>query len=119
MKNESYKTVLIIVLGLIVWSLVEHSIYFSYAALVIGFLAAFSQAIANGIHFIWMKFAKLLSYIMPTIIFSVLFYLVLSPMALLQRFLKRNRTIVLSNHSKSTFIESTKIVDQSHFEKPW
>jgi hypothetical protein len=119
MKNESYKTILIIVLGLIVLSLVWHSIYFIYAALVVGFLSAFSQTIANTIHCIWMKLAKVLSYIMPNIILGILFYLVLSPIALLQRFLKKNKSIVLSNNSNSTLIESNRVFDKSHFEKPW
>lgn len=50
---------------------------------------------------------------------SLVFFLILTPIALLQKLLKKNKTFMISDNLKSTFIDSNKSIDKAHFEKPW
>lgn len=118
-KNQEYKTILIITIGLAVMYVLFHSVYFLYASVAIGFVSLLSHVATNLIHVAWMKLAKLLSYIMPNIILSVFFFLLLTPISLLQKLLKKQTSYFSSNTRESTFIESIKKTDNTHFEKPW
>ncbi len=118
-KTEIYKTILVINLGFIVLYFISHSVYFLYVALAIAILSVLSEWLANFISEVWMKLAKILSYIVPPIIMSLVFFCILTPMALLQRLFKKNKTFHLKNNLTSTFVQSKKIVHKSYFEKPW
>jgi hypothetical protein len=121
MKRESeiYKTLLVICAGFIVLYLSFHSVYFLYIGLgiaIISFLSAYAAQLISGL---WMKLGVALSYIIPPIIMTLLFFLILTPMAVLQKLFKKNKSFPFTNDSKSTFIEANKLFSKAQFEKPW
>lgn len=118
-KSEVAKTTLTIVLGLIAIYFFTNSIYTLYAALIIGVVSLFSNSASSLIHICWMFLAKVLSYVIPNIIMSLLFYVLLLPLALLQRLFQKNRSISLKNNCDTTFITIHKEFKKSTFEKPW
>ena len=118
-SNQSIKTILVILLGLVGFYIINKSIYILYAALVVGIISLVSQKACNYIHLAWMFFPKILSYIVPNIIMSLIFFLMLTPLSLLQKLVKKNKSVMLSNSSNSTFIITNKKIEQTNFEKPW
>lgn len=116
--TDSLKTIVTILLGFIVCYIGFKSVYFLYAALVIGTVSLLSASMAGYIHKAWMLLAKLLSYVMPNIVMGVLFYLFLTPIALIQRLIKKNNPLLLQKQG-STFISTSKTFSQKDFEKPW
>ena len=118
-KIEIDKTILVIATGFIALYFVFHLNYFITIAFIISVLSILSEWIANFIASLWLKLAKLLSYIAPNIIMSLVFFLMLTPIALLQKLLKRNSTFMMNDTQKSTFSDSNKSIDRTHFEKPW
>jgi hypothetical protein len=118
-KKETYKTIVVITAGFMVLYFVFHSIYFLYIALSIALLSILSESLANFISNAWMKLAKVLSYIVPPITMSILFFFILTPIALLQKLFKKNKSFLLKNNMNSTFIASNKVFNKSSFEKPW
>ena len=65
-----------------------------------------------------MKLGKVLSYIVPNILLSIVFYVVLFPIALLSR-LSRKDPLMLSKDHDTYFIDLEKETDRRDFEKIW
>ena len=84
-KSNSEKTVLIISIGFIVIYILSDFKWALYTSLVIGILGIISIKICDFIDFLWMKLAEVLSYIVPNILLSVIFYLFLFPIAVLSK----------------------------------
>ncbi len=124
-KTDPAKTILIIVVGLGVVYLVAkaklwlHADWCLYAALIVGLLGAFSGYLAKKIDFLWMKLAWILSLIIPNILLSVVFYLFLTPLALLSRIGKGKNPLMLKNTQATLFKEHVKEFSKVSFEKPW
>lgn len=88
-------------------------------ALIIGGSSLLSSYIANQINFLWMKLTWLLSLIVPNIILSIVFFVFLTPMALLGKLFSKKDLLILKNNKNSIFIKSDKSFDKESFEKPW
>lgn len=122
MKNrnsESTQTILTIVVGLIAFYFVFKANYFLFVALVLGTGALVSEKLAWYAHKAWMMLAKILSYIMPNILLSIIYYLFLTPIALLKRLVTNSDFMLPSKNKDSSFIETLKKINQKDFEKPW
>ena len=113
------KTVLVIIAGLLVVYYFSGWPWTLYTALIIGVGAALSDYLAGVIHFLWMKLVLLLSLIVPNVIMTLIFYLILFPIAMLARLFRKHPPILLTNPDNSVFVETDKSFDKSHFEKPW
>ena len=118
-KTEPIKTVLTIVVGFGILFLITRLSVFLYTALIIGAAGLVSTYLARLIDMCWMKLAYVLSFIVPNILLTVIFYLFLFPLALLSKISKKNDPLLLSNKLKSTFTSTTKKFTPASFEKPW
>ena len=94
--------------------------YFLYASLLIGFLSILSNKFDSFIQFIWEQFSKILSYVIPNIILTIIYFLILTPISFLQKtFDKKNTRLLLSSSLKSTFRIKNKTFDKDSFKKLW
>lgn len=118
-KTEPIKTILIIVLGLIVLHLKFQLNWILYVALTISIGSVLSQKISKTIDFLWMKLAWILSLIVPKIVLSIIFYMVLFPIASIAKLFGAKNGILLKNTGTSSFIAINKKFEKSSFEKPW
>ena len=118
-QSEPVKTILIIVLGFMVIYLITKWQGWLNIALILGLAGAFSGYLAKKIDFLWMKLSWLLGLIIPNILLSVLFYLILTPLALLSRIGKGKNALSLKNTQSSLFKEHAREFDKVSFEKPW
>jgi predicted ferric reductase len=118
-KTDPIKTVLVITVGmLIVFALTQWKWAFN-AAVIIGLLGLISSFLAKQIDYLWMKLAWVLSLIVPNILLSVIFYLLLTPIALLSRLFGEKNQLNLKNKTDSLFKDYNKEFDKPSFEKPW
>lgn len=90
------------------WMLVLIGIVF------IGFLLG---NVGTFIHLTWMMIAKILGYINSRIILSILFFLLLTPLALLRRLLQRNKQS--PRLIKSFFTERNHVFTKEDLQSPW
>lgn len=112
MERNKYKDILVIVIGFSVIGLIFRLEWFGYAALIIGALTVFSEKIATWVTTGWSAFGKALGRINSTILLTVLFTLLLTPIALLKRWTSgKARQRGLSNWEAST--------DKVDFSKLW
>jgi hypothetical protein len=129
MKNKNTKTdtskstILIISMGflaLYVFSLLkwpDHPwIWALYISLGVGIIGALSTYLGEKIEWVWMKLSKLLSYIVPNVLLSLVFYLFLFPISLLSKLFSKD-PLMLSKKHPTYFININKEPDKKSFER--
>ncbi len=113
------KTVLTIATGFLIIGLFTGNEVFYKIAAGVGILGLISSKLAYWIDFLWMKLAWVLSLIVPNILLSAVFFLVLFPVALLSRLFGESDPLWLKNRRDSFFKETNKTFDPESFENPW
>ena len=113
------KTVLIITLGFGILFLLTKYDWMLYVALSVGALGAISTFLAEKIDWIWTKIGWILSKIVPNIIMTLIFFLVLTPTAFLSRLFGKKDPMDLKNSASSLFKTKSSTVTKESFEKPW
>ena len=119
MKSDPKTTLLVIVLGMLVVYLVFRKEWALMAALAVGVAGLFSGFLAEKIERLWMKLTWVLSMIVPNILLSAVFYVFLTPVALLSRIFGAKNQLSLKNSAPSLFKDHNKPFDKPSFEKPW
>lgn len=119
MKSDPKTTLLVIVLGMLVVYLVFRKDWALMTALGVGVAGLFSGYLAEKIDWLWMKLTWVLSMIVPNILLSAVFYVFLTPVALLSRIFGAKNQLSLKNTAPSLFKEHGKPFDKASFEKPW
>jgi hypothetical protein len=101
--QERYKTILVIVTGMLVISKIIGVPVLTDIALIIGVLTIFISPAARLIEWLWFKLALGLGWINSRILLSVIFFGVLLPMAWFSRWLRRDSLNLKRNHANSLF----------------
>ncbi len=119
MKPNPYKTSLTIVLGFLFLFLILDLKICLQIAILVAIFSLINEKINNVIVIIWNKITEILGLIMPNVLLSTVFYVFLTPIALVNRFLSRKNLLQLKNNSESTFIESNKEFSTKSLENIW
>ena len=118
-KSDPVKTVLVITVGFLVVHFLLKLQWPLYVSLIIGIMGVFSTTIARKIDWLWMKLTWVLSLIIPNILLSMVFYLFLTPIALMSRLFGEKDPLRLKNNKDSVFKEYNKKFKPESFEKTW
>lgn len=118
-QQEPIKTVLVIVTGFLIVYVLSAWRWALFTALFIGIAGLASAFLARWIDYLWMQLARLLSLIIPNILLSAVFYLILTPFALLSRVLGEKNPLGLKNTQRSMFRDLNRDYGKASFEKPW
>ncbi|WP_234571646.1 SxtJ family membrane protein [Rhodohalobacter sp. 614A] len=116
-KDKSKSTVLIISMGFLLIYFFSDARVFLYISLVVGLLGL-SDYLSQIIEKLWMGLSKLLSYIVPNILLTIVFYVILLPFALIHR-LTENDPMLLSSDHDTYWVHDEKELDPKSFEKTW
>jgi len=116
---DPVKTILTITVGFLVVYLITSWTWAITTSLVIGLIGLFSTKLSELVNFLWMKLTIVLSYIIPTVIMAIIYYLILVPIALLSRIIKRDDEMFLNSGHKSTFVDINRKIDADSLEKMW
>ena len=119
LKSDPIKTILVITVGMLVVYVATKWHPALVIALVIGLSGILSSYLAVKIDFLWMKLTWVLSLIVPNILLSIIFYVLLTPIALLSRIFSKEDQLFLKNNSQSIFKEYNKQFDKDSFKNPW
>ena len=116
--DTSRTTILVISMGFLVFHLIFGWKWALYVALGVGILGIASPWLSQQIEWAWMKLAKVLGYIVPNILLSIVFFIFLFPMAVIQRLFRKD-PLMLSPKHNTYFIEVNKQMEKPEFEKIW
>lgn len=82
-------------------------------------LSVLFRPVALQVERVWLAFGKLLGLFMPKIILTVVFFFILTPIALLSRVLKKGNELDLKNTRSSLWKEGGGQPDVESFRKLW
>lgn len=98
------------------WKGGNYLLYLAMAMTVGGFVSqSFVLLIDKG----WMKIGWILGQIVPRIILSIVFYIILTPLALFSRWFGEKDPLQLKRPDGSLFKKITPIDNKESFEKMW
>jgi len=123
-KKYDYEIILSIVLFiLIVYFFLSHkgvaiAPYFMYIAFGLGVLSLLSKSFASILTFCWTKFLAALGYINSRLLLSIIFYVVLLPIALLARLFRKD-SLQLKKKEGSYFTERNHQYKSKDLENVW
>ena len=118
-KNNPTSTILTIVVGFLIVFLITKWNWALYVSITIGALGLISSTLAHYISTGWMKIGWLMGLIIPNILLSLVYFLILTPVAILSRIISKKDSLSLTNPKGSLFTERNKSFDKNSFEKPW
>ena len=119
MKNKtSSTTVLTISIGFLLIHIITNWQGALFISLSIGLAGLASKYLSDKIEFVWLQLAKILSYIIPNILLSLIFYFLLTPLAFLFRLFNKD-VLKLSNKHDSYYDNVNDIMDKDSFHKTW
>jgi len=119
MKTDTSKsTILIISMGFLILYLIFAWQWAIIVSLTVGVIGILSSYLSRKIEWVWMKFAQLLEYIIPNILLSIVFFLILFPISLFSKLFHKD-PLMLSKKYKSYFIDINHEMDKNSFEKIW
>ncbi len=111
-------TVLVISMGFLALYLGFSIQWAAIVSLIIGVSGALSTYLSTKIEWTWMKLAKVLGYIISSILLCLVFYLIMYPISLLSKLFNKDPLMILKKYS-SYFIDVNKKTDKNSFEKTW
>lgn len=118
-KSNPTKTVLVIAVGFLIIHFFSGWKWAMNVSIIVGVLGLLSDYLAEKIDYLWMKLTWVLSMIVPNILLSLIFYVFLTPIALLSRLFGEKNQLSLKNTQDSLFKDNTKPFDKTSFEKTW
>lgn len=99
-RQKNLETILVLVLALIAaYWLLQHRLgdrapYLLYTALAVGLTGLFIPWLAAQLHWAWMKLAEGMGWVMSKIILTIVFFVILVPLALLSRLFGKKSTML-------------------------
>ena len=118
-KSNPSLTVLTIVFGLLFLNYFLDNKTILYISIILSGLGVFSTKISIIIEKIWFKITYILNQIIPTILLSMIFFLILTPVSLLSKLFNSKTNFNSTNNQKTTFIDQNKSFDKKSFERAW
>lgn len=118
-RSKSLETIIVLALASVLVFIIFDLKTFLYVGLGFLIIGIISKSATQLIHFLWMKFADILSYISSRIILSFVFYIILTPISLLYRISKKKALFSKAQSASSNFIERNHLYTKKDIENPW
>jgi len=119
MKSNPKNSVITIVALLLIGFLYTDQYIIVWLALSLLLLNLLSTRFTTAIDFFWSKIIWVLGLIMPKIILTIIFFLILTPIALLSRIFGKKDILKLKNRYQRLCVDSNNQIHKSYFEKLW
>ena len=104
-KKPDGNITLAIVVGFVALSLIFDFPILTYIALAVGFGSLLSTTVQRGIIFVWEKFAKVIGTVNSYLLLSIIFFIFLTPIALLMKLLNNKDGLRLKKPTESNYFE--------------
>jgi hypothetical protein len=118
MRQKTLETILVLVIALGVVCWFTGNRYYLLAAGLLGFTGLAIPALAEKIHWLWMKLGEGMGYVSSRIILSLVFFLVLVPIAFLARLFGR-KAVKLDAKGTTCFKERNFRYTKESMEHMW
>lgn len=104
-RGKHLETIIVIACGMIVFYFVFKKDFLLFIALGVGLVGAFIPLLAKWIHVAWMGLAKVLGFISSHVLLGVIFFVMLTPLALVRKLFSKKDQLQLRKQDGSYFAE--------------
>ena len=118
-RGGPYETILGITLGFIILFLIFQKMWLAWLAVLIGLPCLFSSAVAGRVQSAWSYITRALGWVNSRILLTLIFFLILTPIALFRRLLNGNRELNLKNDKDSLFVVRDHQYEGKDLKNPW
>jgi hypothetical protein len=118
-NQDRYKTILVIVTGLLVIALIFKTNWLITVAMIVGVVSIFIPAAAKGIEWFWFKLATGLGWVNSRILLSLIYFLFLLPIAWLSRLFTNDPLALRKKKTSSLFSERNHLYTKKDLENIW
>ena len=119
MQSDKYKTVLVIVTGLLAIAWIFEIPLLGKIAVVIGAISIFVPAAARGIEWVWFKIALGLGWVNSRILLSVIYFVFLLPIAWLSRLFTKDPLALRKDKRATLFVTRDHLYTGKDLEDIW
>jgi len=117
-EKQKLEALLVIVLGFGILYLILDRIWLLYAALGVGVLSLMFPFVKEGILWLWFKIAEVLGWVNTRILLSVVFFVILLPIARLSRLFTKDK-LQLKSSEQSVFKTRNHLYTKEDIENIW
>jgi Zn-dependent protease with chaperone function len=118
-KYQVKETMLVITVGFLVLYIAGRKRLFLDIALAVGVIGVFSFYLSEKIHWAWNRLSLLLGAVSNRVLLSVVFFLVLTPMALVRRMRKKDALRRFDKGAESNFSRRDHVFGKKDLENVW
>lgn len=118
-KAKIFETILTITAGLLVFYLIFRIDSILYTALGVAVVGLFSRFLGGIITKLWLKLAEYMGMVSSPILLSIVFYLFLTPIALMYQLFNRSNSMLKKQKQTSCYFERDHRYIPEDFENPW
>lgn len=118
-SQDRFKTILVIVTGLLAIGWIFDIPLLGKIAVVIGALSIFIPAAARGIEWVWFKIALALGWVNSRILLSVIYFVFLMPIAWLSKLFTKDPLSLKNNKRSSLFVTRDHLYTGKDLENIW
>ncbi len=119
MQQDRYKSILVIVSGLLAISLIFETRWLMLAALIIGVVSVFIPVAAKGIEWVWFRLAVALGWLNSRILLSIIYFVFLLPLALISRLFTKDPLMLKNRKAQSLFVTRNHLYSKKDLENTW
>lgn len=117
-RLKHLETILVLVLALLVcYFIFDHTVWVK-VAVALGAIGIFLPFLAEKIHWLWMKLAHVLGYVMSRVLLTIIFFVILVPLAFFSRLAGKN-SVQLKKGQSTYFKERNFLFTKESLENVW
>jgi hypothetical protein len=117
--QDRFKTILVIVTGLLAIALIFKINWLIYVSLGIGAASVFVPAAAKAIEWAWLKLALGLGWVNSRILLSVIYFIFLLPLAWVSRLFTKDPLTLRKRKTSSLFVTRNHLYTKKDLENIW
>lgn len=118
-SQDRFKTILVIVTGLLALAWIFDAPMLGKIALFVGVISVFIPAAARAIEWVWFKIALALGWVNSRVLLTVVYFLFLMPIAWISRLFTKD-PLALRNHKRDTLYHTRNhVYTEKDLENIW
>jgi len=118
-SEKPIETMLVLSMGCLLANVVFHWKAALWLAFVFGGIGIFSGYLSGKIAWVWMRLARMLGWVSNGLLLSVVYLLVLLPVAFFRRLRNKDRLTYFDKTASSNFISRDHLFTREDLEKMW
>ena len=118
-KEKKLETILILCVALVVFYLIFPLELLLFLSIFIGIIGLFFNYLSSKITWLWLKLSKALGFVSSIVLLTIIFYIVLLPIALLYRLFNKDSLHLKKGKAISYYVSKNHEFTSKDLEDPW